>query len=99
MISDTFYSGLLWATYLLFLLITGVPSPYPETGIVANVANTDHLQGSFVGSTKVWCLKPLKTSLTGQLHLLYVVTKDTPTTDNVNVFSTGVNKLATMDTG
>ena len=34
MITDTFRSGLLWAAYLLCLLLSGVQSQYPATGVV-----------------------------------------------------------------
>jgi hypothetical protein len=44
------HSGLLWAAYLLCLLLSGVQSPYPATSVVTVSANTDTLTPTYVNA-------------------------------------------------
>jgi hypothetical protein len=74
MISDTFHSGLLWAAYLLCLLLSGVQSPYPATSVVTVSANTAASGDTYVNSVLVFCMPPLKTTAFSPFTLLYTCT-------------------------
>jgi chromatin remodeling complex protein RSC6 len=56
------YSGLLWAAYLLCLLLSGVQSPYPATSVVTVSANTAALLGIHTSTRLSIALPPLKTT-------------------------------------
>jgi hypothetical protein len=53
-----FHSGLLWAAYLLCLLLSGVQSPYPATSVVTVSANTGTSGPTYVNSQS-YCIPPL----------------------------------------
>jgi hypothetical protein len=98
MISDTFHSGLLWAAYLLCLLLSGVQSPYPATSVVtvsANVLNTDP---TYVIYHFTFVKPPLKTTALSPFTLLYTCTAPYSSTGNVHVYSPDLSKYVVQST-
>jgi hypothetical protein len=99
MISDTFHSGLLWAAYLLCLLLSGVQSPYPATSVVTVSANTAPAGDTYVNTAWPVVMPPLKKQLFGDEGIQWPATAEAPTADNVRVFGVAMTARVKVSTG
>jgi hypothetical protein len=100
MISDTFHSGLLWAAYLLCLLLSGVQSPYPATSVVTVSANTLNTDPTYVVTSFAWCSPPLPfTSIAGFPRLYPCALYSSSSTSNLRVMTHDLTKRVEVSTG
>jgi hypothetical protein len=94
MLSDTFHSGLLWAAYLLCLLLSGVQSPYPATSVVTVSANTGTSGPTYVNSVSAFCHPPFSSAALTPFNFWHVCTVADSSNSNVKVFTTDNSTLA-----
>ena len=92
-------SGLLWAAYLFCLLLSGVQSPYPATGVVPNVTPTGTTGDSYFITMSIWGIEPLDTSAWAPYTKIYPFTNFDTVTNNIVAYDRGLTRRLTISTG
>jgi hypothetical protein len=94
------HSGLLWAAYLFCLLLSGVQSPYPATGLTTHVANTAASGDTFINpSVVVYCAPPVNTTIFPGFRRLHSIVSNSLPTLNIRVFTSDMTTRVKISSG
>jgi hypothetical protein len=91
-------NGLLWAAYLLCLLLSGVQSPYPATGVVPNVTPTGGSGDTYV-NTRTFSAHSIATSAWPPFGRLYPIVDRDASTNNLKSFTADMTMRYQYSTG